>query len=225
MKKEYDRYVFTNNSKYVMFHYIGSYAASIPKNTQVGMYDSFNRLEAALDKQHRRKGQKKKSEVNWVARDSLYSVTLKSIILTRPKQLAAAYIGDIKENSSSASQFIPVYGSGKGFQTSVGILNEISKWQNVLFSVLAFILTSIIFIVTLVRLFRRRLTLDIYAGLLIAVQVVVFISLGGLSFWQGDRFSIVFYPLILVMFAFILRLFQRQGPTGYPTNKIPVNQP
>ena len=71
----------------------------------------------------------------------------------------------------------------------------ISKAQNILFSFLGLFLT-------LLFLIRYRL---LSLPLLMSCAIIFYIIMtSGISFWQGDRFHIVFYPLVLIVLSYIL---------------------
>jgi hypothetical protein len=52
---------------------------------------------------------------------------------------------------------------------------------------------------TLIKLIKKHTLNKDIIRIFLAFQMMVLIGLGALSFWQGDRFSIVFYPLVLIL--------------------------
>lgn len=199
MKKQYGVLTYTHNSKYVLYHYTAAYSASLPGSTQARMYDSFNRLESALDKAH---GWKKKGDdINWVARDSLYGAVFNAQLKQRPRSLAVAVLQNLKENSSTGSAFIP-YTKNGGLPT---VIETVSRVQNILFSILGIVLSLLTGIIVLLQVIRKRWELHHFMPVFLVVQMAVLAGLGALSFWQGDRFSLGIFPLILVLLSWILR--------------------
>lgn len=213
-KTQYGVFAFTNNSKYVVYHYLCSYAHSIPNSTQAVMYDSFHNVVRRLD------GNPEKAlhgnDVNWVRRDSFYRAAIAGTLRDKKKQLVVAYVHNVLENASTASQYIP---DPDGFRAGFGflgaVLKPLSRWQNIVFSLSAAILIMLFVL--------NRLRQGVVSGwqgedvltLYLCANLIVFTLLAGLSFWQGDRFSIVTYPLVLILASTFFRTASHRKEPGH----------
>lgn len=213
-KTQYGVFAFTNNSKYVVYHYLCSYANSIPNSTQAVMYDSFHRVVRRLDGNPEQAIHGK--AVNWVRRDSFYSAAIATTLRDKKKQLVVAYVNNVLENASTASQYIPDSdGFRQGFGFIGALLKPFSRWQNILFS-LAGVLLMLLYLIQQARkgLLAGWQRHDVFT-LYLCANLVVFTLLAGLSFWQGDRFSIVCYPLVLILTATFFRKPEVKSEAGH----------
>ncbi|MBL7813211.1 MAG: hypothetical protein JNL57_13395 [Bacteroidetes bacterium] len=198
MKSQYGQWRYTFNDNYMVYHYVGSYAASIPQSTQIAMYDSFMRA----DKQFVKDSGTGSNRVDWLARDAYYKSEISKIIRERKKQLVVAWIQDMKENATTGNPQLMLLKKLKPGNRYAGILYSLSKWENVLFTLGLFLLTGF----AVLLWFRNRFRADGvgWMGLFIAGHCVFTVAVSALSFWQGDRFHIVFYPLVIVLFFLLL---------------------
>lgn len=202
MKKTYGVFTYTNNSKYMLYHYLGSYASSIPQSSQIAMYDSFHRNALRVDSTGFREGEMITDKARWKRRDSFYSASLKNILAARKKQLLVAIFNNCIENATTESHFIKPSDFKSGYRPVGEILQSISKLQNALFSILAFLLITISCIRFIYLMIRNQFSWVETPVMYAVFQTSILIVLSSLSFWQGDRFSIVFYPLILFLMAY-----------------------
>jgi len=85
------------------------------------------------------------------------------------------------------------------FNITKPLFNQLSRIQNILLSLLGFIIVGILCYKTLfVKSYLiKDHKLEIFLGLTIAYLVIV----SGISFGQGDRFHLVVYPLIFILLS------------------------
>jgi len=205
MKRSYGVFTFTHNSGYVLYHYIGSYAASIPGSTQIKMYDSFDKAEKALDARY---GVQKTEDILWTKRDSLYRSEFKQLLRTKFKSFLVAYIFNLKENATSASHFLPLNAKSNKANHNLATL---SKWENMAMSIIGFLLFPCFIFFGFVQVLRKKgNNLFREQNVFVAILGLVLMAFGALSFWQGDRFSIVYYPMVLILVAAVLQTFNKQ---------------
>jgi len=113
------------------------------------------------------------------------------------------YLGNLKDNTKAGSYAIKVTRSEKIKKEQIrnvawiaDFLFRISSRQN---SFLVFL-----FVLSLILLLKYlRMDNIILLSLVIIIAYVILTS--GVSFWQGDRFHFILYPLILIVFLHALR--------------------
>jgi hypothetical protein len=202
MQKLYGIFTYTHNSKYMLYHYTCSYANSIPQSSQVKMYDSFHKNALTLDTLGR--GAITPAEVNWVRRDSLYTAGIRNTLKQRKKQLAVAWFNNLKENASTPSHLIPEIEFKSMFVSMGKFFSKLSSIENIMFSLSALFLVTYLVLYSLFQIIKKKIISKDILRFFLAAQIMVLIGLGALSFWQGDRFSIVMYPLLLILIHDIL---------------------
>lgn len=123
---------------------------------------------------------------------------LKSQLLSNPKLILDNFVSNIFDNIivgniriSGADDYcdIPYFNYIRYY------LYLISKAQNILFSILGIFLTLFLFI---------RFRLLSLSGFMSCIIICYILLTSGISFWEGDRFNIVFYPLLLIVLSYIL---------------------
>lgn len=72
----------------------------------------------------------------------------------------------------------------------------ISKAQNIVFSIFGLLVT----LLALIRI--KFLSLALFLSCSIICYIII---TSGISFWEGDRFNIVFYPLVLISCSYLLK--------------------
>ncbi|MGK4567642.1 hypothetical protein [Flavobacterium sp. 3HN19-14] len=128
---------------------------------------------------------------------------MKSQLQNNTIPLLKSYVDDVKGNMVSGSAYIEVSKDVRGanyFEDSKKILLAISKWQNIIFTVLGTI-TGLWF------LFKGDKKLRI-----MAIFVLYIYTSSGISCDQGDRFHVITFPFVLLLAANFLVKFQNINP-------------
>lgn len=107
--------------------------------------------------------------------------------------LFKAYFLDIADNTKSPSDCISICRNidGKGYFESVKkVMLVISKYQNRFFTLIGFILA----LYYCLRSYKKP---DIYT--LMSLYILYIMATSGISSQQGDRFHIVFFPVVIIL--------------------------
>ncbi len=125
---------------------------------------------------------------------------LKNTIIQHPF-IVIKYLGlNIFHNSISKSNAIETHsirGPEKIYHHTQHLFLILSRLHNILFALL------IMYLIYFVIRYFRNLEFSFF----ILISFVLYSLLtGGISFWQGDRFSIVYYPSILILIMYTSRL-------------------
>lgn len=205
MKKKYGAAEFTFNSNYVLYHYIGSFASSIPHSSQKIMYDSFHSKAKSIDVHTTTENKK------WRQMNEFYKHEWRSILAEKKKQLLVAWYLSLKGNARSGNVQLELAQSIVKKKQLTKALFVISKLQNLSFHIL-FILLVLAFPLVYLK-YKKEYNASVIFLLLLILQAAILIALSALSFWQGDRFGIVVYPLVLIALAITMNTIE--------TKKIP----
>lgn len=113
------------------------------------------------------------------------------------------YTGNLIENSYGGSYGIRALNACKPdasslYKNSVEILFSLTRLQNLLYIALL--------ILSFFLMLKRRVSLSLW--FLIVVIGYNFLT-SGMAVWQGDRFHIVLYPSILILFAAVIQYFPK----------------
>jgi hypothetical protein len=112
---------------------------------------------------------------------------------TNSTNLIKAYLLDIADNTKSPSDCISICMNIKGkgyFEFVKKSMLVISKYQNRFFTLIGFILA----LYYCLRSFKKQ---DIYT--LMSLYILYIMATSGISSQQGDRFHIVFFPVVIIL--------------------------
>lgn len=109
--------------------------------------------------------------------------------------LGKAYFQNLFENATTGS--VPIQdcknvNRSKYFSISKKLLFELSVWQNIIFSILALLMSSYLFIACYKT--------DPYLSL-VAAFILYTIFISGVSCSEGDRFNVITFPFVVVLIA------------------------
>ncbi len=113
--------------------------------------------------------------------------------------LVKAYFSDVYDNTVSGSAAIDDCENKKGtsfFDSSKQFIFDISKWQNRFFTLIGGVLALFYFVTS----YRKEVFFT-----LISSFILYIIGVSGITFSQGDRFHMVFYPLVIVLVVKFLK--------------------
>jgi hypothetical protein len=148
--------------------------------------------------------EKKLSGLTWEEKYDVSKDDLKYQIKNNPGAIGSNYILNIIENSFGYNLGIKAAEtSGNKFHEIARLfLIKLSQLQNVFFTLLA-VLMSIYIIFHL-----KILNIAVFYSLGSAIYIIL---TSGISFWQGDRFHLVFYPIVIIVLFYILSVgFRRE---------------
>lgn len=114
---------------------------------------------------------------------------------TNKINLLKAYFSDVFNNTSSGSAAIAVLENVRDtsfFKNSKEVTFFISKWQNRVFTIVGLILALVYFF----KSYKREVFFT-----LISSYILYIIAVSGITFSQGDRFHMVFYPMVIILFV------------------------
>jgi hypothetical protein len=195
MKEQYGNYAISYIDAVTYYNYLGSKAICLKENKTL---DQSNNKRAIFIFKQTYKNQK-----SIAYRDLIYQIKNNTFYLVK------AYIDDIEENtktSTSRIQYLENFEKEKHFDKKIKIISEITEWQNKLTTLIGLLL-AIYFTVT----FKKH-------NKIIFVLVLYFIYIffvSGVSSTQGDRFHIVFYPIVL-----FLVLYFKQSLSVFKSDRI-----
>jgi hypothetical protein len=129
--------------------------------------------------------------------DSVYASNIKKNITTNGWLVLKAYMNDIRENSTSGnSAILNLTGTDNTrLHEKAKIASyKISKYENVFFSVMLLV-TVIISLILVLKSGLNIPALHIPALIAVAISLYYFLC-SGISYYQGDRFNFISYPLI-----------------------------
>jgi hypothetical protein len=113
--------------------------------------------------------------------------------------LLKAYFSDIYDNTVSGSAAIADCQNKKNtryFDFSKDVIFDISKWQNRFFTLFGGILALFYFVTS----YRKEVFFTLLSSFILYI-----IAVSGITFSQGDRFHMVFFPLVIVLTAKFLK--------------------
>lgn len=79
----------------------------------------------------------------------------------------------------------------------------LSKWQNILFTLIAVFL--IVYLAIKVVVFKKMNIFSLKFELFLGLTIAYLILASGISFGQGDRFHIVIFPTVLILLVVLFR--------------------
>ncbi len=138
------------------------------------------------------------SDLSWGEKSIVSKNDFKNQLSNNKINILKEYILNVIENAENACSSIIGTERVKNIKQdrfhifARNFLSLISKIQNIFF-------TSLIPISFLLILYKRK---EITIAITISFTCMAYIVLtSGISFWQGDRFHIVFYPLMMITFS------------------------
>lgn len=179
MREQYGNFTISYIDAVTYYNYLGSKAICLKDNKTLNQNN--NKRADFIFKQTY------KNQKNIAYKDLIYQIKNNTFYLVK------AYVDDIEENtktSTSRIQYLENIKNEKYFDIKIKIISEITEWQNKLTTLLG-VLLAIYFAVT-----YKRHNKIVFVFVLYFIYIF-FIS--GVSSTQGDRFHIVFYPIVLFL--------------------------
>ena len=180
LKKQYGNFTVSYIDSFTYYNYLGTRAYCLQNNTDYNQginarVDLFSNLTDSIQKK-------------------VASEDLKLQLKTNKVNLIKAYGINLVTNATKGSA--SVFGcenilKTRYFNYSHYFFKVISKLQNIIFTLLGFLLASYFLIQKRGEIYDKMISFVIF--------YIIFVS--AISSDQGDRFHIVIYPLILILFA------------------------
>ena len=186
MKKNYGDFTISYIDSFTYYNYLGTRADCLKNDMEFKQCDNaryryFNTLSLAEGKKE-------------AFRDMKMQVTTNAV------NLAKAYFTNIFYNTWRGSGYFYEFKNVKEtpyFETVKTLFRGISKLQNIIYTLFGVI-------VSLYFLSRNRMEINFIK--IVSLFVLYIFLISGISSDQGDRFHIVFYPLVIILIACFLKL-------------------
>jgi hypothetical protein len=185
MKEQYGNYTISYIDAVTYYNYLGSKSIGL-KNNKILNQNSNKRADFIFNQTY-------KNQKNIAYQDLIYQIKNNTYYLVK------AYIDDLEENTKTATsrlQNLKNIKNEKYFDEKIKLFSEITEWQNKL-STLFGLLLALYFTIT-----YNKHNKIVFVFVLYFIYIF-FIS--GISSTQGDRFHIVFYPIVLLLLLFFLK--------------------
>lgn len=148
----------------------------------------------------------------WTISDNIRKKHISQALKGDRKFLVYSMLYNIYENSRLGGNVIQVTENIKSksyFEKVKSGVEKITAFQNKLFSFLMLIMLGIQAVYTMVR--RKSLPVNFTLIIVLNLITAYFFFTAGISFWQGDRFSIVWYPLFTISALYFIRQFSSKS--------------
>lgn len=134
-------------------------------------------------------------------RNKVAKADFKDQLVNNTANLFKVYFGNLLDNASVPSltlDEIKNVKQKKSYNLVLNILKPLSKYQNIILSIVAVFSGLWILLI----LFKKKFKISEFRiELFLAITIGYILAASGISFAQGDRFSLVVYPLVLILLA------------------------
>lgn len=179
MKEKYGNYTISYIDAVTYYNYLGSKSISL-KDNKILNQNNNKRADFIFNQTY-------KNQKNISYQDLIYQIK------NNTNYLVKAYIDNVEENTKTATsrlQNLKNIKNEKYFDLKIKLFSEITEWQNKLTTLFGLLL-AIYFTITFNKHNKVVFVFALY------FIYIFFIS--GISSTQGDRFHIVFYPIVLIL--------------------------
>ena len=188
LKRNYGNFTVSYIGSFTYYNYLGTRAQLLKENKP---------FEQGNNQRYRDFIKLNSSEQSKLAnKDFVYQLQNNSLNFVK------AYITNLYINSSKGSTSIygcENFSNNSYFKTTHFFAKAFSKIQNILFTIFGIVL-SIFYLVT----YKNQQKFIV----LIAFTIIYLFAISGLSSDQGDRFHIVFFPLVIVLISYGAKFLQ-----------------
>ncbi len=185
MNEQYGNYTISYIDAVTYYNYLGSKSIGL-KNNKILNQNSNKRADFIFNQTY-------KNQKNIAYQDLIYQIKNNTYYLVK------AYIDDLEENTKTGTsrlQNLKNIKNEKYFDEKIKLFSEITEWQNKLTTLFGLLL-ALYFTIT-----YNKHNKIVFVFVLYFIYIF-FIS--GISSTQGDRFHIVFYPIVLLLLLFFLK--------------------
>jgi hypothetical protein len=185
MNEQYGNYTISYIDSVTYYNYLGSKAICLKYDKTLNQ-NSNKRADFIFSQAY-------KNQKSIAYQDLIFQIRNNTYYIIR------AYIDDLEENTKTATsrlQNLKNIKNEKHYDIKIKLISEITEWQNKLTTLFGLLL-ALYFIVTFKKHNKIVLVFAIY------FSYIFFTS--GISSTQGDRFHIVFYPIVLLLLFIFLK--------------------
>lgn len=185
MKEQYGNYTISYIDAVTYYNYLGSKAIYLKYDKTLNQ-NTNKRADFIFSQTY-------KNQKSIAYQDLIFQIRNNTYYMIR------AYIDDLEENTKTATsrlQNLRNNENEKHYEIKIKLISEITEWQNKLTTLLGLLL-AMYFIIT----FKKHN--EIVFVFAIYFSYIFFIS--GISSTQGDRFHIVYYPIVLLLLFIFLK--------------------
>jgi hypothetical protein len=179
MNEQYGNYTISYIDSVTYYNYLGSKAICLKYDKTLNQ-NSNKRADFIFSQAY-------KNQKSIAYQDLIFQIRNNTYYIIR------AYIDDLEENTKTATsrlQNLKNIKNEKHYDIKIKLISEITEWQNKLTTLFGLLL-AIYFIITFKKHNKIVFVFALY------FSYIFFIS--GISSTQGDRFHIVFYPIVLLL--------------------------
>ncbi len=191
MNEQYGNYTISYIDAVTYYNYLGSKSIGL-KNNKILNQNSNKRADFIFNQTY-------KNQKNIAYQDLIYQIKNNTYYLVK------AYIDDLEENTKTGTsrlQNLKNIKNEKYFDEKIKLFSEITEWQNKLTTLFGLLL-ALYFTIT-----YNKHNKIVFVFVLYFIYIF-FIS--GISSTQGDRFHIVFYPIVLLLLLFFFKKYKKHN--------------
>lgn len=185
MKEQYGNYTISYIDAVTYYNYLGSKAICLKNNKTLNQITN-KRADFIFSQSY-------KNQKSIAYQDLIFQIRNNTYYMIR------AYIDDLEENTKTATSRLQNLRNNKNekhYDIKIKLISEVTEWQNKLTALFGLLL-ALYFIIT----FKKHNKIVFFFA--IYFSYIFFIS--GISSTQGDRFHIVFYPIVLLLLFIFLK--------------------
>lgn len=185
MKQTYGNFTLSYIDKVTWYNYLGAKSEAYKTNTKLTkVYQVSKERMSYLN------------NLSWSDKSIISKEDFKKQLTNNKESVIQAYLDNIYENTNSKSLGIVRNIYNNQFQSRINALSKVSALQNSMYAIL-FLLTVLLMLLN----YRRQHLIEFIIISIIAYNLLT----SGISFWQGDRFTLVIYPAILCFFFYQIK--------------------
>lgn len=167
--------------------------------TYAGAQVEASERSGKIEETHLKRSKQIRNEQNWKDKNQLANTDLKEKIVNAPFIVSKVISANVLSNLSGKSNAIEALkkrNSSSFFKHLKNFFLILSRLANVFFGIALFVFIPFTLII-------KKAQMNFFTWALL-IYLFYSILVSGISFWQGDRFSLVCYP-VLILFLFYLK--------------------
>jgi hypothetical protein len=187
MKQTYGDFTLSYIDKITWYNYLGAKAEALKSKADVTNTDVYKINQKRMARL---------SNLSWSKKAKVSKEDFNTQLFYNTKAVFEAYVENIIENINSQSLGIVRNINKAHLQSKIKNLANLSMYQNRMYSALFFFTLML-----MVLNYKKQHYIEFMIIIVIGYNLIT----SGISFWQGDRFSLVLYPTILCFFFYQLK--------------------
>jgi hypothetical protein len=148
--------------------------------------------------------------------DDFYKAAVKKNFATNKWNIVRAIYINAVSNMKGGSPSLIVLTSGEGdsgFESRIKAFTKVTRWENKFSCYLGILCLPLFVILPFFRRYKPDGSYLFVAG--VNVIFLYLLATSGISFWQGDRFTYILQPLVIVTVFFTGNILKREIVAGY----------